>query len=145
LADTDERNAGAEREQRSREQRFQPQGDLFGGAGIGGIGHNGGPVMEGTDPTNGFWSNPDWLFCRDGKWRPIESNAKPLANGLPRSMGTMRPELRELAEMAGLDKQSLAAAKAHRIGSLKGYGNAIISEVAVAFILAYMDYLNDRD
>lgn len=87
-------------------------------------------------PTNGFWRDADWLFCRDGKWRPVEPGTFPLAHGLPRGMGTLSPELRELAEMAGLDALSLAGAKRHRIGSLRGYGNAIDAEATVDFIRA---------
>jgi len=54
-------------------------------------------------------------------------------------MGTLQPELRRLAEVAGLDGKSLARAKAHRIGSLKGYGNAIVAEAATEVIAAFMD------
>ena len=32
-------------------------------------------------PTNGFWRDPDWLFCRDGKWRPVKPGSSPLSNG----------------------------------------------------------------
>lgn len=138
-------NAGAEREQRGRQQRQQPQDDLFGGEGYSGIGHNGGPGLQGTDPTDGFWRNPDWLFCRDGKWRPIESEASALAHGLPRGMGALSAELRGLAEMAGLDGKSLARAKKYRVGSLKGYGNAIVVEAAVEVIRAYMEYADDPE
>ncbi|MGN7964353.1 DNA cytosine methyltransferase, partial [Brucella sp. 22210] len=60
-------------------------------------------------PTNGFWRNVDWLFCRDGKWRPVEPGTFPLAHG--------------------------AAA---RVGRLRGYGNAINAEQAQAFIEAYL-------
>jgi len=34
-------------------------------------------------PTNGHWRDADWLFCRDGKWRPVEPGTFPLAMGLP--------------------------------------------------------------
>ncbi len=27
---------------------------------------------------NGFWRDADWLFCRDGQWRPVESGTFPL-------------------------------------------------------------------
>ena len=60
-------------------------------------------------PTNGHWRDVDWLFCRDGKWRPVESGLAPLVNG---------------------------AAK--RVVRLRGYGNAINAEVARTFIEAYM-------
>lgn len=90
-------------------------------------------------PTNGFWSNPDWLYCRDGKWRPVEPGTFPLAHGLPRGLGTCSAELRRLAEMAGLDGKSLARAKAYRVGTLGGYGNAINIEQATEFVRIYLE------
>ena len=60
-----------------------------------------------TYPTNGFWRDADWLGCRDGKFRPVESGTFPLVNG--------------------------AAA---RVGRLRGYGNAIVAQVAQTFIEA---------
>ena len=62
-----------------------------------------------ASPTHGGWSDPDWLFCRDGKWRPVEPGTFPLAHGVPA-----------------------------RVGRLRGYGNAIVPQVAQAFIEAYM-------
>lgn len=61
-------------------------------------------------PTNGFWRDADWLFCRDGKWRPVESRLKPLVDGAPA-----------------------------RVGRLRGYGNAIVAQVAEIFIRAYLE------
>ncbi len=61
-------------------------------------------------PTNGHWRDADWLFCRDGKWRPVEPGTFPLAHG--------------------------AAA---RVGRLRGYGNAIVAPAAHAFIEAYLE------
>lgn len=58
-------------------------------------------------PTNGFWRNPDWLFCRDGKWRPVEPGTFPLAYGTPA-----------------------------RVGRLRGYGNAIVAQAAEEFLRA---------
>ena len=83
---------------------------------------------------NGHWSAADWLHCRDGKWRSVESGTFPLAHGMPRSMGALPPELRGLAELAGLFGDSLKRAKNYRTSSLKGYGNAINAEVAKVFI-----------
>jgi DNA (cytosine-5)-methyltransferase 1 len=63
-----------------------------------------------TGPVNGRWSDADWLFCRDGKWRPVEPGTFPLANGAPA-----------------------------RVGRLRAYGNAINAEAAEAIIRAYME------
>ncbi len=43
-----------------------------------------------TCPTNGFWQDADWLFCRDGKWRPVEPGTLPLANGITNRVGRRR-------------------------------------------------------
>lgn len=58
-------------------------------------------------PTDGFWRAADWLGCRDGSWRPVEPGTFPLAHGLPA-----------------------------RVGRLRGYGNAIVPQVAAAFVRA---------
>lgn len=65
---------------------------------------------NGASPVNGFWRDADWLFCRDGKWRPVKPGLKPLVNGTP-----------------------------GRVGQLRAYGNAIVAPVAEAFIRAYME------
>lgn len=54
---------------------------------------------------HGGWDGADWLGCRDGKFRPVEPGTQPLANGIPA-----------------------------RVGRLRGYGNAIVPQVAAAFI-----------
>jgi DNA (cytosine-5)-methyltransferase 1 len=59
-------------------------------------------------PVNGFWGASDWIFCRDGKWRPVKPGTFPLAHGVPA-----------------------------RVGRLRGYGNAIVPQVAAEFIMAY--------
>jgi DNA (cytosine-5)-methyltransferase 1 len=64
---------------------------------------------EHTRPTNGFWRDVDWLFCRDGKWRPVRPGTFPLAHGAPA-----------------------------RVVRLRGYGNAINAEVARMFIESYL-------
>jgi hypothetical protein len=61
-------------------------------------------------PTNGHWRDADWLFCRDGKWRPVEPGTFPLAHGLPA-----------------------------RVGRLRGYGNAIVPQVAAEIIKTVID------
>ncbi|MGT3367114.1 DNA cytosine methyltransferase [Escherichia coli] len=67
-----------------------------------------------TNPHHGFWSEADWLGCRDGKFRPVEPGTFPLADGIPA-----------------------------RVGRLRGYGNAIVPQVAAEFIKAFMGAVNE--
>lgn len=73
-------------------------------------------------PTNGFWGDVDWLFCRDGKWRPVRPGTLPLVDG-----STFRVDSGSPYE--GKSRQEL----------LKGAGNAIVSEVAIDFIETYVE------
>ena len=59
---------------------------------------------------SGAWSDFDLLYCRDGKARRVEPGTFPLADGVPA-----------------------------RVGRLRGYGNAIIPQVAAEFIKAYLE------
>ena len=82
--------------------------------------------LEGSDTE---WSDPDWLYCRDEKYRPIKSSIEPLANGLPRGMGySSNPS-------EPIDANNTQEARVMR---LKGYGNAIVPQVAASFIKAFM-------
>ena len=54
------------------------------------------------------WTSPDWIWCRDERWRPVEPGLCPLADGIP-----------------------------NRVGRLRAYGNAIVPQVAAAFIQAF--------
>lgn len=58
-----------------------------------------------------FWDSADWLYCRDGKYRPVESGTFPLAHGVT-----------------------------NRVGRLCAYGNAINPQTAAEVIGAYMEY-----
>lgn len=44
-------------------------------------------------PVNGFWADADWLFCRDGKWRPVSPLPQPMADGSAESLGRVRSEV----------------------------------------------------
>jgi DNA (cytosine-5)-methyltransferase 1 len=55
------------------------------------------------------WADLVWLPCRDGKARPTQPGLQPLAHGV-----------------------------SARVGRLRGYGNAIVPQVAAKVILAYM-------
>lgn len=56
------------------------------------------------------WSAAQWVQCLDGKARPIEPGSSPLAHGIPA-----------------------------RVVRLRGYGNAIVPQVAAHFVSAYME------
>jgi DNA (cytosine-5)-methyltransferase 1 len=64
--------------------------------------------------TRGAWANANWIACTDGKSRPVESGTFPLAYGLPA-----------------------------RVGRLRGYGNAIVPQVAAEVIKAYREVLGE--
>ncbi len=62
-------------------------------------------VPESSGATGGFWSPAEWILCRDGKARPVESGSFPLVDVAPQ-----------------------------RVGRLRAYGNAIVAQVAATFI-----------
>jgi DNA (cytosine-5)-methyltransferase 1 len=105
LADGDGRLASDGALQRGRQHGCEPQDGEAGG------------LVEGADPaganaTDGVWRDPDWLLCRDGRWRPVEPGTFPLADGIP-----------------------------GRMGLLRGYGNAIVPPLAAEFVMAFMESL----
>jgi DNA (cytosine-5)-methyltransferase 1 len=103
LADTDSERFQRERRDSDSQGREGPdfrQAGLLDGTGA---------ENNTADPHHGFWSDADWIGCRDGKFRPVEPGTFPLANGIPA-----------------------------RVGRLRGYGNAIVPQVAAEFIKAFM-------
>ena len=105
LADADGRVSGHGGLQRGRKNRCQPQDGEADR-----LGENADPA--GTGATDGVWRDPDWLLCRDGRWRPVEPGTFPLADGIP-----------------------------GRMGLLRGYGNAIVPPLAAEFVTAFMESL----
>lgn len=39
-----------------------------------------------------FWSDAEWIWCRDGKWRPVEPLPQQMADGFSQSMGRLRAD-----------------------------------------------------
>lgn len=69
------------------------------------------PVQEGWQREEGLsWESGVWLDCPDGKQRLVEPGVPLLAHGVP-----------------------------NRVGKLRGYGNAIVPQVAAEFVGAFMD------
>lgn len=70
---------------------------------------DGSEVADRRSSLPGFWSRYDLIPCLDGKSRRIEPGTFPLAHGIPA-----------------------------RVGRLRGYGNAIVPQVAAEFVKAFM-------
>jgi len=96
-------------------------------AGSGGMADSQSP--GGTD--HGGWDDVDWLFCRDGKWRPVKSSVQRVADGLPGSVVPCSDFVSASSPLAQSTKE------ARRVMRLRGYGNAIVPQAAALFIKAF--------
>jgi len=70
-------------------------------------GSDGRHAPEPSSPARDPWADAEWLQCTDGVSRPAQPGAFPLAHGVP-----------------------------NRVGKLRGFGNAIVPELAARFIRA---------
>lgn len=75
----------------------------------------------------GAWSDAEWIQCRDGRARPAQPGSFPLAYGVPRRVG----------EGGAVEERA-------RVGELRGYGNAIVPQVAAVWIGAVMEAIGMR-
>ncbi len=78
---------------------------------------------DSVDTTN--WDDCEWLYCRDNKYRPIKPGVKPVVNGISERM----VRIGDSCESIDADNTQEA-----RVMRLKGYGNAIVPQVAADFI-----------
>ena len=86
------------------------------GAGLEGrasLGRDNGQEQQTAERAGGFWSDIEWLPCRDGKLRPTKPGIFPLAHRYP-----------------------------GRVAKLRAIGNAIVAPIAVEFIRAYMEMIS---
>lgn len=95
-------------------------------------GHTAGP-----DVSDGFWSRYSILPYRDGKSRRVESEPVGLADGYAMEVASLRAAGLSEEEAAEIFSTfPLARNFPGRRMLLKGYGNAIVPQVAAAFIRA---------
>lgn len=79
------------------------------------------------------WADPEWLYCRDGLYRPIERGLKPLVDGVSEKLVRKRDPLTPIEA----NETSIA-----RVLRLKGYGNAINPVAVAAVIESYMEVID---
>ena len=78
------------------------------------------------------------IDCIDGKRRRIprpESGIQPLAYGIPRRMGTLS------SGATRMEQRAVSLARGYRVGSLRGYGNAIVPQLAAVFVTSCIEAL----
>ena len=88
---------------------------------------------SGNERDSSLFADIEWLYCRDNKYRPIKSGLKPLVDGIPRGM------VRSGDNGEPINANETQEARSMR---LKGYGNAIVPQVAATFIKAFMEINN---
>lgn len=91
-----------------------------------------------------FWSDAEWIWCRDEKYRAVEPGTFPLVNGIPARVGPLVARLEQLGVDTKTARRIIALAKRNRIGRLRGYGNAIVAPLATEFIKTSLEVLGER-
>lgn len=100
-------------------------------------GSNGASIQDskaGTDSTcefegTGTSKSLSWIYCRDNKYRPVKPGIQPLVDGVTGGM------VYSSDPSEPINANATQEARATR---LKGYGNAIQAQTAIAFISAYL-------
>lgn len=97
-------------------------------------------LLDANIKTGGAWDNSAWIIGHDGKARRVGTRIRRLADGLPAGMAGLRTgqaatTIQEEIEMIPL----LAHGVRGRVAKLKGFGNAIVPQVAAEVIAAWME------
>lgn len=96
-----------------------------------------GAAIDASQTSSGDGWVPFAVLCgTDTIARRIEPGVLPLAYGIPRSVAEARSGLAGMGEVSA---GTLREASQHKTGTIAGYGNAIVPQVAALFIRAYMD------
>jgi DNA (cytosine-5)-methyltransferase 1 len=76
--------------------------------------------------TRGFWTDCIWWYGRDGKYRPTQSGIQPLVAG-------SSSDIRRVCDPSESEVENTPEARVLR---LRGYGDAIVPQLAAEFIVA---------
>jgi DNA (cytosine-5)-methyltransferase 1 len=110
-----------------QQRRPEPsRGSVAGGCGVGAFG-------------NGPWSDYRLVPCLDGKTRRVGRGVQPLAHGIPRELGPLIARLGKLGVDPKDARRIIRDARRNRVGRLRGYGNAIVPQLAAVFLRAVME------
>lgn len=126
-----------------RQERSDADGQFVGNRPQGqsaGSGRSGSDSRSG--PTNGFWRDADWLFCRDGKWRPVEPSSELMvdAGAIRRAVAAGgREDRQEKGSIIRYSPLAQAGQYVNRVDELKGAGNAVNVAQAAGWLRAVME------
>ena len=111
-----------------------------------GISHIGNEVLilDFMGDGHGPWTDVEWIPCRDGKSRPVEPVDEPVVDGTAGGVGLVRAAKSPLVDGGVFKPGSGSPFEGQsRANMLRGYGNAIVADVAAVFIRAFLDALDD--
>lgn len=90
-----------------------------------------------AEPSPSFWADSQWIWCKDGKYRRIPASQPSILrvdDGLPADL-----DIGWIENPFPLTSQTPG-----RVGLLRGYGNAIVPEVATEFINTLVEIFEEE-
>lgn len=104
--------------------------------------------LRGAQHENSPWGSFRVIYCQDGSRRRVGCSVFPLAHGVPAGrrdprMGRVLARLRELGIDSNGARRALRRARANRGIRLRGYGNAIVPQMAAVFLGVVMDVIEE--